>query len=57
MTDLILIDSSTQLIDNFFSQLQAENAGTFNTGASPTDPCLWDGSCPQPVHGYGSIGD
>ena len=38
-------------------QLAVEFDDTFNTGASPTDPCLWDGSCPQPDHNYGAIGD
>ena len=56
MTDLTIFDGSVQFIDSLVN-FSEENADTFNTGASPTDPCLWDGSCPLPVHGYGSIGD
>ena len=51
MTDLALFEEAHYTI------LQQTQDSTYNTGASPTDPCLWDGSCPMPVHSYGQIGE
>ena len=56
MTDLALFDGLLQL-SNVFTQLQQDTESTFNTGASPTDPCLWDGTCPLPLHTVVNIGD
>ena len=54
MTDLALF---SDIHNTVFSSLQQAQDSSYNTGASPTDPCLWDGSCPMPVHSDGQIGD
>ncbi len=54
MTDLALF-SEIQL-GNLLPMLQQSTTTPINNGASPTDPCLWSGTCSMPTHGLSNTG-